>query len=264
MSLSDYILIYDLEVSKNISLNESKLLLSFNLFKRDYRVFSRKYEELTNKIKNEMNIEERNELIIKINKMREQLSVQKLKKLVDSMGLSEILQHGDVGYFTDLFINQFFNQFNSEIDLLVKFENPNEYLISYKINKNDKNLVDYCIKLNCNKLKSNEEITLQEIVCKLLKVSKLILRKYLFLQFVNPTNIVFVFNDEIFFKENNQLIQYKFKAAIVKEGAHVYSIIKRSDDSYNVLDETENYGITKFECHQIIGLHLWVLVFEKF
>ncbi len=91
MSLSDYILIYDLEVSKNVCLKESKLLLSFNLFKHDYRVFSRKYEELENRLKSEISICVRNELKIKINKMKEQLVVQKLKKLVDSMGLSKVL-----------------------------------------------------------------------------------------------------------------------------------------------------------------------------
>jgi hypothetical protein len=263
MSLSDYILIYDLEVSKNICLKESKVLLSFNLFKHDYRVFSRKYEELENRLKSEISICVRNELKIKINKMKEQLVVQKLKKLVDSMGLSKVLEEEDIGYFTDLFINQLLNQFNSEIEILDKFENPNEYLISYKINKNDKNLVEYCVKLELKKLKSNSKIELQEIVDKLLKVEKLILRKYLFLQFVNPKNIVFLFNDEIIFNEKNQLIKYKFKAAIVKEGTHVYSIIKRGDNDYNVLDETRNYGITKFECHQRIGLYLWVLIFEK-
>ena len=85
--------------------------------------------------------------------MKEQLVVQKLKKLVHSMGLSKVLEEGDVGYFTDLFINQLLNQFNSEIEVLDQFENPNEYLISYKINKNDKYLVDYCIKLKVKKLK---------------------------------------------------------------------------------------------------------------
>jgi hypothetical protein len=144
MSLSDYI--YDLEVSKKIYLKESKVLLSFNLFKHDCRVFSRKYEELENRMKSELKI--------KINKMKEQLFVQKLKKLVHSMGLSKVLEEGDVGYFTDLFINQLLNQFNSEIEMLDKFEKPNECLISFKINKNDKHLVDYCIKLKLKKLKS--------------------------------------------------------------------------------------------------------------
>ncbi len=50
---------------------------------------------------------------------------------------------------------------------------------------------------------------------------------------------------------------------IIKEGTHVYSIIKRGDNDYNVLDETRNYGITKFECHQRVGLYLWVLIFEN-
>jgi hypothetical protein len=153
MSLSDYILIYDLEVLKKIYFKESKVLLSFNLFKHDCRVFSRKYEELENRMKNEINIYVRNELKIKINKMKDQLFVQKLKKLVHSMGLSKVLEE-DVGYFTDLFINQLLNQFNSEIEMLDKFEKPNECLISFKINKNDKHLVDYCIKLKLKKLKS--------------------------------------------------------------------------------------------------------------